>query len=72
MAATPTLAQASTLRKSVEVIPQPNDINSVSIRPRRGVIVLYGYGTNVRVERGHLVIEDGVGSDRYKVRLSRV
>lgn len=72
MAATQTLAQASTLRKSVEFIPQPNDINSVSMRPRKGVIVLYGYGTSVRVDRGHLVIEDGVGSDRYKLRFSRV
>src|SRR5271167_1589051 len=42
------------------------------LRPRRGVIVLYGYGTSVRVERGHLVIEDGVGSDRYKRRFPRV
>ena len=70
MAATQTLAQASTLRKSVEFIPQLSDI-SVSLPPvrsRRGVMVLYGYGTSVRVERGHLVIEDGVGSDRYKGR----
>jgi CRISPR associated protein Cas1 len=72
MAATQTLAQASPSRKSVEFIPQPTDINSASMRPRKGVIVLYGYGTSVRVERGHLVIEDGVGSDRYKGRFPRV
>jgi len=72
MAATQNLAQASALRKSVEFNPQPNDINSVSMRPRKGVIVLYGYGTSIRVERGHLVIEDGVGSDRYKGRFPRV
>jgi hypothetical protein len=30
--------------------------------------MLYGYGVNVRVERGHLVAEGGVGSDRYKSR----
>jgi CRISPR-associated protein Cas1 len=35
-------------------------------------VVLSGYGTTVRVERGHLVVEDGVGSDRYKGRFSRV
>src|SRR6202042_1543530 len=35
-------------------------------------VVLYGYGTSVRVERGHLVIEDGVGFDRYKGRFARV
>ena len=42
------------------------------MRPRRGVLVLYGYGITVRVERGHLVVEDGIGSDRYKGRFSRV
>jgi CRISPR-associated protein Cas1 len=35
-------------------------------------VVLSGYGTSVRVERGHLVVEDGIGSDRYKGRFSRV
>jgi hypothetical protein len=34
--------------------------------------MLYGYGVNVRVERGHLVAEGGVGSDRYKSRFPRV
>jgi CRISPR/Cas system-associated endonuclease Cas1 len=43
-----------------------------TVHPRRGVVVLYGYGTSVRVERGHLVVEDGVGSDRYKGRFPRV
>jgi CRISPR-associated endonuclease Cas1 len=42
------------------------------LRPRRGVIVLYGYGSSVRVERGHLIVEDGIGSDRYKGRFPRV
>ena len=40
--------------------------------PRHGVLVLFGYGIIVRVERGHLVIEDGIGSQRRRFRLPRV
>jgi CRISPR-associated endonuclease Cas1 len=76
MAATQTLAQPLQFYKSGDSIPVRGDIaSSVSpsvLRPRRGVVVLYGYGTSVRVERGHLVVEDGVGSDRYKGRFPRV
>jgi len=35
------------------------------------VVTLFGYGIGVRVERGHLVLEDGIGA-RRKVRLPRV
>src|ERR1035438_4348983 len=40
--------------------------------PRHGVITLSGYGIQVRVDRGHLVIEDGIGAERYYYRLPRV
>jgi CRISPR-associated endonuclease Cas1 len=70
MAATVTVAQALPVCKSSDFVLQPAD--SISMRVRKGVIVLYGYGTSVRVERGHLVVEDGVGSDRYKGRFPRV
>ena len=43
-----------------------------STAPRHGVITLYGYGIQVRVERGHLLIEDGIGGDRRRFRLPRV
>ena len=43
-----------------------------SLSPHLGVITLFGYGTSVRVERGHLVLEDGIGSDRRSARLPRV
>jgi CRISPR-associated endonuclease Cas1 len=33
---------------------------------------LFGYGTTVRVDRGHLVIEDGIGSTRRRARFPRV
>ena len=47
-----------------------NSHNSLS--PRLGVVTLFGYGTSVRVERGHLVLEDGIGSDRHHARFPRV
>ena len=40
--------------------------------PRNGVITLSGYGIGVRVDRGHLAIEDGIGADRRRCRLPRV
>jgi CRISPR-associated endonuclease Cas1 len=58
MAATLTLPQVLQTHKSVS--------------PHLGVITLFGYGTSVRVERGHLVLEDGIGSDRRCARLPRV
>jgi len=39
---------------------------------RHGVLTLFGYGIQVRVDRGHLLIEDGIGEDRRKIRLARV
>jgi CRISPR-associated endonuclease Cas1 len=43
-----------------------------SLTPRHGVLTLFGYGIKVRVDRGHLLIEDGIGEDRRKIRLPRV
>ena len=56
-----------TATKTVPQLALPH--NSV---PRHGVLTLYGYGTQVRVDRGHLLIEDGIGADRYCYRLPRV
>lgn len=42
------------------------------IRPRRGVVTLSGYGIQARVERGHLILEDGIGSARRWGRFPRV
>jgi CRISPR-associated endonuclease Cas1 len=58
MAATKTLSQ----------FPQSHN----SIAPRHGVVTLSGYGINARVDRGHLLLEDGIGSDRRYARLPRV
>ncbi|MGO9404236.1 MAG: CRISPR-associated endonuclease Cas1 [Terriglobales bacterium] len=58
MAATKTLAQSSQSHNC--------------IRPKHGVITLFGYGIQVRVDRGHLAIEDGIANDRRLARFSRV
>lgn len=75
MAATKTVAQRPPLRKSetaAEPPETPGNPAPSSLKPRRGVVTLYGYGINVRVERGHLVLDDGIGSDRFCGRFPRV
>jgi CRISPR-associated endonuclease Cas1 len=43
-----------------------------SLIPRHGVVTVSGYGIQVRVDRGHLLIEDGIGTDRCQRRFPRV
>src|SRR3989454_11166044 len=43
-----------------------------SLQPQHGVITLFGYGIQVRVDRGHLFVEDGIGTDRRQARFPRV
>jgi CRISPR-associated endonuclease Cas1 len=40
--------------------------------PRHGSVTLSGYGIKVLVDRGHLLVEDGIASDRKRARLPRV
>ena len=40
--------------------------------PRHGVLTLFGYGITIHVDRGHLILKDGIGSARREARLSRV
>jgi CRISPR-associated endonuclease Cas1 len=58
MAASSTLPQHETFRKS--------PIN------RSGVLTLVGFGIKVRMQSGHLEVEDGIGPDRRKIKLARV
>jgi CRISPR-associated protein Cas1 len=58
MAASGTLPQHAESRKS--------PIN------RTGVLTLTGFGIKVRMQSGHLEIEDGIGPERRKIRLARV
>jgi CRISPR-associated protein Cas1 len=39
---------------------------------KNGVLTIHGFGVRVRMQSGHLEIEDGVGTDRRKIRLARV
>jgi CRISPR-associated endonuclease Cas1 len=40
--------------------------------PRHGSVTLSGYGIKVLVDRGHLLIEDGIAADRKRARLPRI
>ncbi|HEV3334764.1 MAG TPA: CRISPR-associated endonuclease Cas1 [Bryobacteraceae bacterium] len=73
MAATQTVAQRPRLRKS-ESVPAvaPPTISVSEIVPRFGVVTLYGYGIRVFVERGHLILHDGIGDERRAGRFARV
>src|SRR5688572_7525984 len=42
------------------------------LAPNRGVLTLSGYGISVRVNRGHLIVEDGIGTKRQRGRFARV
>jgi CRISPR-associated endonuclease Cas1 len=39
---------------------------------KSGVLTIHGFGLRVRMQSGHLEIEDGVGPERRKIRLARV
>jgi hypothetical protein len=39
---------------------------------KSGVLTIHGFGVRVRMQSGHLEIEDGVADDRRTVRLARV
>jgi len=58
MAASGTLPQAVCSRKSAI--------------GKSGVLALSGFGIKVRMQCGHLEIEDGIGPDRRRIRLARV
>jgi CRISPR-associated endonuclease Cas1 len=39
---------------------------------KTGVLTIHGFGVRVRIQSGHLEIEDGIGPERRKIRLARV
>src|SRR6266568_7272078 len=53
---------------TVSQFPQSDN----SLVPRHGVLTLFGYGIQVRVDRGHLLVEDGIGVERRRFRFPRV
>jgi CRISPR-associated endonuclease Cas1 len=51
------------------VYQSAQSLNSV---PRNGVLTLVGYGISVSVDKGHLIVKDGIGAERFHYRLSRI
>jgi CRISPR-associated endonuclease Cas1 len=52
-------AVRATLRASAPTTPK-----TLPVRPKDGVLVLSGYGIRVAVERGHLLVADGIADER--------
>jgi CRISPR-associated endonuclease Cas1 len=58
---------------ATQTVPQYHqDRNFTPIVPQRGVITLFGYGIKACVDRGHLILDDGIGPQRRHARLPRV
>lgn len=51
-----------------------SEVSSSSKSPisKGGVLTIHGFGVRVRMQSGHLEIEDGIGEDRRRFRLARV
>jgi CRISPR-associated protein Cas1 len=75
MRATKTVAQSLRVRKATHQ-PETRPAAVIHFRrlfaPSHGVVVLVGFGIKVRVDRGHLILEDGIGDDRRAGRFPRV
>lgn len=56
---------------AISTLPQ-HDISRKFPINRSGVLTLTGFGIKVRMQSGHLEIEDGIGPERRKIRLARV
>jgi CRISPR-associated endonuclease Cas1 len=56
---------------ATQTVPQ-HDVSRKSPVNRSGVLTLTGFGIKVRMQSGHLEIEDGIGPERRKIRLARV
>src|ERR1022692_353462 len=54
---------------ATQTLSHPSALSQI---PKHGVLTLYGFGIRVAMQSGHLCIEDGVGLERRKLRLSRV
>ncbi len=58
-------------RVPATVVPAPSRQDRAPVVIRDGVLVLTGYGLRIAVERGHLVVEDGIGPQRRSGRLAK-
>jgi CRISPR-associated endonuclease Cas1 len=58
---------------ATQTVPQDLQYcNFTPITPQRGVVTLFGYGVKIHVDRGHLKIQDGIGTVRRQARLPRI
>jgi CRISPR-associated endonuclease Cas1 len=58
---------------ATQTVPQyRQDRNFTPIVPQRGVVTLFGYGVKATVDRGHLILDDGIGPHRRHARLPRI
>jgi CRISPR-associated endonuclease Cas1 len=58
--------------ENLRQLPLSHKSGAELIVPRHGVVTLFGYGIQVRVDRGHLLLEGGIGPERRCARLPRV
>jgi len=58
--------------ENVRQLSQSHNSDTELIVPRHGVVTLYGYRIQVRVDRNHLLLEDGIGPNRRSARFPRV
>ncbi len=54
------------------IAPRIKATPTTGMKARRGILTLAGYGLRIGVERGHLVVEDGIADERRRGRFSRV
>jgi CRISPR-associated endonuclease Cas1 len=52
-------------------VPQVSQSGN-SLTPRHGVVTLFGHGIAVHLDRGHLILKDGICGERREARLARV
>src|ERR1035441_5974976 len=57
---------------ATQTVSQRLEFNKTLKPTSHGVLTLFGYGIQVRVDRGHLLVDDGIGSERRQFRLPRV
>ena len=60
------------MSSSISVSPGISSEPLLEILPRHGVVTVLGYGISMRVERGHLIVEDGIGAARRSARFPRI
>jgi CRISPR-associated endonuclease Cas1 len=66
-----TAAPARTLRTRRKTAPTAHGGTSTLV-PTDGVLALNGYGIRIAIERGHLIVEDGIGINRRRGRFHRI